>query len=53
MLNSACRDAGVSDPNPLVGYIKNDDDSSSDFIIKAEPPIDDSFNDGEVFVIFF
>jgi len=45
MLNSACRDAGISDPNPLVGYIKNDDSSSSDFIIKAEPPIDDSFND--------
>jgi len=46
MLNSACRDACILNPNPHAGYLTNDEPSSPDFRIKAEPPaIDDSFND--------
>lgn len=46
MLNSACREACISNPNPHVGYLTNDEFPSSDFLIKAEPPsFDDSFND--------
>jgi len=45
MLNQACRDACISNPNPHAGFLTNDEPSSSDFHIKAEPLIDDSFND--------
>jgi len=46
MLNQACRDACISNPNPHAGFLTNDESSSpEDFRIKAEPFIDDSFND--------
>jgi len=46
MLNSACRDACVSNPNPFAGYLTNDElFPSSDIYVKAETPtMDDSFN---------
>eukprot|EP00492_Amphilonche_elongata_P000816 TRINITY_DN146_c0_g1_i3.p1 TRINITY_DN146_c0_g1~~TRINITY_DN146_c0_g1_i3.p1 ORF type:complete len:282 (-),score=33.79 TRINITY_DN146_c0_g1_i3:360-1205(-) len=56
-LNSACRDAcTLSSPNPTVGFLTNDEAYSHDFLIKdmvppqnflikAEPLIDDSFKD--------
>lgn len=61
MLNSRCRDACISNPNPHAGFVTNDEPPSSDFYIKddflkndepfsdfhikAETTISDSFND--------